>query len=177
MPASQEFEGRAKFLKSFIEGENTDGNGHGTHVSGTIGSKSYGVAKKAEIFGVKVLSNSGSGSYSGVIAGIDFVANDTKTRPCPKGAVANMSLGGGYSAAVNNAANNLVSKGVFLGVAAGNDNRDAANTSPASAANACTVGATTINDGRSSFSNYGRVVDIFAPGSNILSTWINNGTV
>nr|ADK74313.2 alkaline serine protease P32 [Metapochonia rubescens] len=171
-----EFEGRATFLKSFISGQNTDGNGHGTHCSGTIGSRSYGVAKKTKLFGVKVLDNSGSGSYSGVISGMDYVAQDAKTRSCPKGHFASMSLGGGYSAAVNQAAASLVSSGVFLAVAAGNDNRDAQNTSPASEPSACTVGATASNDARSSFSNYGRVVDIFAPGTGVLSTWIGGST-
>lgn len=173
----QEFEGRATFLKSFISGQNTDGNGHGTHCSGTIGSRSYGVAKKTKLYGVKVLDNSGSGSYSGIISGMDYVAQDAKTRNCPKGHFASMSLGGGYSAAVNQGAASLVSSGVFLAVAAGNDNKDAQNTSPASEPSACTVGATASNDARSSFSNYGRVVDIFAPGTGVLSTWIGGSTV
>ncbi|KAK2591833.1 Cuticle-degrading protease [Conoideocrella luteorostrata] len=171
-----EFEGRAKFLKSFINGQNTDGNGHGTHCSGTIGSKSYGVAKKAKLYGVKVLDNSGSGSYSAIIAGMDYVAKDFKSRGCTKGAIASMSLGGGYAASVNQAAASLVRSGVFLAVAAGNDNRDAQNTSPASETTACTVGATDRNDNRSVFSNYGRVVDIFAPGTDVLSTWIGGTT-
>lgn len=172
----REFEGRATWLKSFIPGENSDGNGHGTHCAGTIGSKSYGVAKKAKLFAVKVLSNQGSGSYSGIISGMDFVAQDAQSRNCPNGHFASMSLGGGYSAAVNQGAAALVSSGVFLAVAAGNDNRDAQNTSPASEVSACTVGATASNDARSSFSNYGRVVDIFAPGTGILSTWIGGST-
>lgn len=176
-PALQEFEGRALQIKSFITGQETDGNGHGTHVAGTIGSKTYGVAKKTSIYGVKVLDNSGSGSYSAVIGGIDFVAKDAVGRKCPKGSVANMSLGGGYSSAVNQAAASLVRSNVFLGVAAGNENKDAANTSPASEVSACTVGATDDSDARSYFSNYGKVVDIFAPGSNILSTWPGGGTV
>lgn len=171
-----EFEGRATFLKSFVSGQNSDGNGHGTHCSGTIGSKSYGVAKKTKLYGVKVLNNSGSGAYSAIIAGMEYVANDYPSRGCPAGAIASMSLGGGYAASVNRAAAALVRSGVFLAVAAGNENRDAQNTSPASEATACTVGATDINDNRSSFSNYGRVVDIFAPGTNILSTWIGGTT-
>ncbi|KAK5988202.1 Cuticle-degrading protease [Cladobotryum mycophilum] len=170
-----EFEGRAKQIKSFISGQTADGNGHGTHVAGTIGSKTYGVAKKTSIYGVKVLDNSGSGSYSAVIAGIDFVATDYKTKSCPKGAVANMSLGGGFSAAVNTAAANLIKAGVFLAVAAGNSNVDAKDTSPASEPTVCTVGATTNADARASFSNFGAVVDIWAPGQDITSTWLNNG--
>lgn len=173
----QEFEGRATFLRSFISGQETDGHGHGTHCAGTIGSKSYGVAKKAKLYGVKVLDNQGSGSYSGIISGMDYVASDSKTRGCPKGAIASMSLGGGYSASVNQGAAALVNSGVFLAVAAGNDNRDAQNTSPASEPSACTVGATDSSDRRSSFSNFGRVVDIFAPGTGVLSTWIGGSTV
>ncbi|KAL6872054.1 serine protease [Trichoderma novae-zelandiae] len=171
-----DFEGRATFLRTFVSGQNTDGNGHGTHVSGTIGSRTYGVAKKTQIFGVKVLDNSGSGSFSTVIAGMDFVADDAQTRNCPNGAVANMSLGGGFTASVNQAAASLISAGVFLAVAAGNDGADARNTSPASEPTVCTVGASTSSDARASFSNYGSVVDIFAPGQDILSTWPNRQT-
>ncbi|KAG6140295.1 Cuticle-degrading protease [Claviceps purpurea] len=171
-----EFEGRATFLKSFVSGQDVDGNGHGTHCAGTIGSKTYGVAKKANLYGVKVLNDAGSGSRSAIIAGMDYVAQDSRTRACPKGRVVNMSLGGAYSAAVNNAAAALVRGGNFLAAAAGNKNRDAANTSPASEVTACTVGATDINDNRSTFSNYGPLVDIFAPGTDILSTWIGGTT-
>lgn len=174
---AQEFEGRAAQIKTFITNDNTDGNGHGTHVAGTIGSRSYGVAKKTKLYGVKVLDDGGSGSFAGIIAGIDFVASDSKTRNCPKGVVANMSLGGGRSDSVNQAAASLVNANVFLAVAAGNSNADSAGFSPASEPSVCTVGATTISDARSSFSNYGKLVDIFAPGTAILSTWLNGGTV
>ena len=118
------------------------------------------------------LGPSHSAFSSGVIAGINFVASDAATRSCPKGAVANMSLGGSKSTAVNSAAAALVRSGVFLAVAAGNENTNAANSSPASEPSVCTVGATTSSDVRSSFSNYGSIVDIFAPGTSILSTWI-----
>ncbi|CBX91628.1 similar to subtilisin-like serine protease PR1A [Plenodomus lingam JN3] len=172
-----EFEGRATFLANYAgDGSNNDGNGHGTHVAGTIGSKTYGVAKKTQLYAVKVLDASGSGTNSGVIAGINFVANDAKTRSCPKGAVANMSLGGSRSTAVNSAAANVVSAGVFLAVAAGNEAQDASNSSPASEATAYTVGATDSSDRLASFSNFGSVVDILAPGVAILSTWLNGGT-
>ncbi|OAQ60783.1 alkaline serine protease P32 [Pochonia chlamydosporia 170] len=171
-----EFEGRATFLKSFIEGQNKDGHGHGTHCAGTIGSKTYGVAKKAKIYGVKVLNDRGSGPVSVIIAGMDFVAQDAKSRGCPKGAIASMSLGGSRNAALNQAAASMVSSGIFLAVSAGNDNGDAANKSPASEPSACTVGSTTSGDARSSFSNFGPIVDIFAPGSSVLSTWIGGGT-
>ncbi|KAB5583627.1 peptidase S8/S53 domain-containing protein [Coniochaeta sp. 2T2.1] len=170
-----DFEGRATFLYNAVDSSNTDGNGHGTHVAGTIGSKTYGVAKKTKLYAVKVLDSSGSGSTSGVIAGMNYVTTDSKTRSCPNGTVANMSLGGGTSTAINSAAKAMVSAGVFLAVAAGNDNVNAANTSPANEPSVCTVGATTSADARASYSNYGSAVDIFAPGTNILSTW-NTGT-
>lgn len=172
----QQFGGRAQNIKTFVN-QTTDGNGHGTHLAGIIGSVIYGVAKKTKIYGVKCLDDSGSGSYSNVIAAMDFVAKDYKTRGCPKGAMANISLGGGFSAAVNKAAAALVSTGVFVSVAAGGDNTDAKNTSPASEPTVCTVGASTERDERASYSNYGAIIDIFAPGGNILSTWLKGNTV
>ncbi|KAI8941275.1 hypothetical protein NX059_002505 [Plenodomus lindquistii] len=166
-----EFEGRATFLANFVgDGSQTDGNGHGTHVAGTIGSKTYGVAKKTRLFAVKVLKADGSGTMSGVLAGINFAANDSKSRNC-KGAVANLSLGGGKSAALNSAAANAVSAGLFLAVAAGNSAVDAGNASPASEPTVYTVGATDSNDKFATFSNFGPSVDILAPGVAILSTW------
>ncbi|KAL7793689.1 peptidase S8/S53 domain-containing protein [Trichoderma ceciliae] len=171
-----DFEGRATFLRTFVPGQNTDGHGHGTHVSGTIGSRSYGVAKRTQIFGVKVLDNTGSGTLSNVIAGMDFVASDAQTRNCPNGSVANMSLGGGFSTAINQAAAALISSGIFLAVAAGNNNVDARASSPASELTVCTVGATNSADARAYFSNYGTIVDIFAPGQDILSTWPGGST-
>jgi subtilisin family serine protease len=175
--AHPEFEGRATFLANYAgDGQNSDGNGHGTHCAGTVGSKTYGVAKATKLYGVKVLDASGSGSNSGVIAGINFVANDAKTRSCPNGAVGSMSLGGVRSTAVNSAAANAVSAGVFFAVAAGNDGADAGNSSPASEPTVYTVGATDSSDKVASFSNYGTVVDIHAPGVSILSTWNNGGT-
>ncbi|ODA82972.1 hypothetical protein RJ55_01481 [Drechmeria coniospora] len=171
-----EFEGRASQIRSFIIGQKTDGHGHGTHCAGTIGAKTFGVAKKTKIYGVKVLDNSGRGSYAGIIAGIDFSIRDSRSRKCPKGVVANMSLGGGFSQAVNSAAAAMIRAGIFLAVAAGNDNTDASNYSPASEPTVCTVGASTSSDERSDFSNYGPVVDIYAPGSDVLSTWIGGRT-
>ncbi|KAK4151133.1 peptidase S8/S53 domain-containing protein [Chaetomidium leptoderma] len=170
--AHSQFGGRATFVANFVDSSNTDGNGHGTHVAGTIGSSTYGVAKKTSLYAVKVLGSDGSGSTSGVIAGINFVADDAPKRNCPKGVVVNMSLGGGYSASINRAAAGLVDAGIFMAVAAGNDNANAANYSPASEASVCTVGSTDSSDRKSSFSNWGSYVDIQAPGSNILSTWI-----
>lgn len=113
---------------------------------------------------------------SGVIAGMNFVTTDVQTRNCPNGTVANMSLGGGFSTAINTAAHAMIDAGVFLAVAAGNSNDDASFYSPSSEPSVCTVGATEISDARASYSNYGSVVDIFAPGTNILSTWIGSTT-
>ncbi len=153
----------------------SDCDGHGTHVAGTVGSDTYGVAPGVTIIGVRVLNCSGSGSYSGVIAGIDHVAAEAVKTSRPD--VANMSLGGGYSAAVNQAVENAVSAGVVMAVSAGNDYAtDACTKSPASAPSAITVASSTSSDARSSFSNVGPCVDIFAPGSSIKSTVMRSGT-
>ncbi|KAF2706446.1 subtilisin-like serine protease-like protein PR1A [Pleomassaria siparia CBS 279.74] len=172
-----EFEGRAEWLENFTgDGLDNDGYGHGTHCAGTIGSKTYGVAKKTKLYAVKVLDSGGSGSWSGVIAGIQYAANDQLTRDCPKGSVANMSLGGGKTQAVNDAVAAGVAAGLFFGVAAGNNNGNAANYSPASEPSACTVAASNSSDTKAIFSNYGALVDIWAPGVSVLSTWIGAST-
>lgn len=150
-----------------------DGNGHGTHVSGTVGGTTYGVAKNVTLVAVRVLDSSGSGTNSGVIAGINFVASDHQAG---QPAVANMSLGGGASSAVDSAVATAVSDGVTFAVAAGNDNLDACGSSPAREPSAITVGSTTTTDARSSFSNFGTCVDIFAPGSSITSSWNTSDT-
>jgi subtilisin family serine protease len=148
-----------------------DCNGHGTHVAGTVGGSTYGIAKSVRLFSVRVLSCSGSGTISGVIAGVDWV-----TRNHVKPAVANMSLGGGASTSLDTAVRNSISAGVTYAVAAGNSNVNAANSSPARVGEAITVGSTTSTDARSSFSNYGSIVDIFAPGSSIRSAWHTSDT-
>ncbi|WP_029480807.1 S8 family peptidase [Deinococcus marmoris] len=153
------------------DGNNSDCQGHGTHVAGTVGSATWGVAKGVQLVAVKVLDCSGSGSNSGVIAGVNWALNN-KSGP----AVANMSLGGGFSQAVNDAVNNAAARDLVMVVAGGNENQNACNVSPASAANAITVGATTNTDARASYSNYGSCLDLFAPGSNITSTWIGSNT-
>ncbi|WP_257455091.1 S8 family peptidase [Archangium lipolyticum] len=165
------FGGRANNVYDAFGGNGQDCNGHGTHVAGTVGSSTYGVAKGVSLHGVRVLDCNGSGTNSGVIAGIDHVRTNHI-----KPAVANMSLGGGYSATVNTAVTNLANAGVFVAVAAGNDNANACNYSPASAPVVTTVAATTKTTARASYSNYGSCVDIYAPGSSITSTWSNGST-
>ena len=169
-----EFEGRAQNVFDAFGGSGNDCNGHGTHVAGTIGGKLYGVAKKSMPRGVRVLDCNGSGSYSGIIAGVDWVrANHLKP------AVANMSLGGGASTSVDDAVKNLSNAGVFVAVAAGNSNANACNYSPARAAyNTAVAGvaASTSTDYKASYSNYGSCVDLYAPGSSIKSAWIGGGT-
>ncbi len=165
-----EFGGRAANVYDAFGGNGADCNGHGTHVAGTVGATNYGVAKGVQLRGLRVLDCSGSGTWSGVIAGMDWVRSNA-VRP----AVANMSLGGGFNASVNTAADNLANSGVFLAVAAGNNSSDACSFSPASAAAATTVGSTDRNDARSYYSNFGSCVDIYAPGNGIASTWLNNG--
>jgi subtilisin family serine protease len=166
-----QFGGRASNVFDAFGGNGQDCNGHGTHVAGTIGGSTYGVAKSAMLRGVRVLNCSGSGSNSGVIAGVDWVTNN-HINP----AVANMSLGGGASSALDTAVNNLANSGVPIAVAAGNSNVDACTSSPARAANAITVGSITQSGSRSSFSNFGTCLDIFAPGSGILSSWFSSDT-
>lgn len=162
--------------KSFTDDGTNDGNGHGTHVAGTIGSKTYGLAKKVNIIAVKVLNSQGSGTTSGVIAGIDWAASEVK-RKNPSGkrkSVANMSLGGGASTALDKSVAAATIAGLVFAVAAGNSAGDACNLSPARVSEAITVAASDINDNLASFSEKGVCVDIVAPGVNILSTW-NNG--
>lgn len=170
-----EFGGRASAGFDAFGGNGQDCNGHGTHVAGTVGSNAYGLAKNVTLIGVRVLNCSGSGSNSGVIAGVDYVTQQKQSNPSIP-MVANMSLGGGASTALDNAIRNSVAAGVTYAVAAGNENQNACNVSPARVGEALTVGSTTSSDNRSSFSNYGTCVDLFAPGSSITSTWSTSNT-
>ncbi|MGX1129525.1 subtilisin family serine protease [Streptomyces glaucescens] len=165
--------GRAFNGYDAVDGDTTaqDGNGHGTHVATTIAGSTYGVAKKAKIVAVRVLNNSGSGTTAGVVAGIDWV---TQNHSGPS--VANLSLGGGVSTTLDNAVRNSIASGVTYAVAAGNSNANASSFSPARVSEAITVGATTSTDARASYSNYGSVLDIFAPGSSITAGWHTSDT-
>jgi len=169
--AHTDFNGRASWGRNFIDADDSDGNGHGTHVAGTIGGTKYGMAKNVRLVAVKVLNAGGSGAWSGVISGIQWVANDTRR---PK--TANMSLGGGRNQAVNDAVDAAVRAGVVIVNAAGNNNQDTCNFSPAGAPLGIAVGATDNADRKATFSNHGPCMTLFAPGVSITSDWIGSPT-
>jgi subtilisin family serine protease len=172
----EDFGGRAVSGIDTVDGDDdaTDCAGHGTHVAGTVGGTEYGVAKDVSLVAVRVLDCGGSGSFDGVIAGIDWVTAD---HAAGEPAVANMSLGGGFSQAVNDAVSAAVADGVTFALAAGNDSgADACDGSPSSTAEALTVGASEDTDARAVYSNIGSCVDIFAPGSDITSAWYTDDT-
>ncbi|HEX5708916.1 MAG TPA: S8 family peptidase [Pyrinomonadaceae bacterium] len=169
--AHTQFGGRATNVFDVNGGNGQDCNGHGTHVSGTIGGSTYGVAKSVQLRGVRVFGCGSTTSTSNIIAGVNYVAAN---RQLP--AVANMSVGGPASTSMDNAVQNLINSGVTVAVAAGNSSTNACTQSPARLAAAITVGSTTSSDARSSFSNFGTCVDLFAPGSSILSAWYTSNT-
>ncbi|MGW1373786.1 S8 family serine peptidase [Streptomyces sp. NPDC002446] len=164
----KDFGGRATSGFDAIDNDDNadDGNGHGTHVAGTIAGEAHGVAKKAKIVAVRVLDDQGSGTTEQVVAGIDWV---TKNHKGPS--VANMSLGGGADEALDAAVKKAIESGVTFGVAAGNESSDAGQGSPSRVKEAITVASSTDKDEQSDFSNFGSVVDLYAPGSDITSDW------
>jgi len=176
-----DFQGRASWGANFIDSTNSDCNGHGTHVAGTIGGATWGVAKKVTLIAVKVLDCDGSGTYSAIISGINWTLQSKNSRGNPS--VANMSLGGPKSSTLDTAINAAVAGGVTIVVAAGNENQNACNVSPASNPNVITVGATgtatlagKLTDVRASFSNFGTCVLLLGPGVDVTSAWIGSTT-
>ncbi|WP_053227412.1 S8 family peptidase [Solirubrobacter soli] len=167
------FGGRASWGTNTVDATSSDCNGHGTHVAGTVGGAPYGVAKNVKLVAVKVLGCSGSGTTAGVVAGIDWV---TAQHAAGQPAVANMSLGGGASTALDQAVQRSIADGVTYAIASGNSNANACNASPARVPEAITVNASTNTDARASFSNFGTCTDIFAPGQDITSAWIGTNT-
>jgi subtilisin family serine protease len=172
------FGGRAFWATDCTGDGQSDNDGHGTHVAGTIGSATYGVAKNVSLYAVKICSGpTGNATcpYSVITCGIDYVTGQKQSNPSIP-MVVNMSIGGAFSASENNSIQGSINAGVFYAVAAGNNSADACNYSPSSSPNAFTVGATTTSDARASFSNFGACVDIFAPGVGITSTWNTSDT-
>jgi subtilisin family serine protease len=172
-----EFGGRAIWGNNFVNTNNTDENGHGSHVAGTIGGATYGVSKAVELVAVKVLDAQGSGTTSKLLAGLDWVETNVTARGLSGKSVVNISIGGAFSSALNSAIAGLTGAGVTVAVAAGNDAVDASGVSPASASTALTVGAfDATTDVYASFSNFGKSVDVFAPGVSVLSVGFANDT-
>jgi len=179
----EDFNGRAFWGITTVPGSsNEDKSGHGTHVASTVAGKTYGFAKKSLIYAVKVLGDNGSGTNAGVIQGVEWASNQAATKKKPS--VGNMSLGGGLSVALDKAVNSATADSLRIVVAAGNDNKDCSLTSPARASDVITVGSTTLGvidnniqvDQRSSFSNFGVCVNVFAPGSAITAAWPTTDT-
>ncbi|KAH7337443.1 serine protease [Rhizoctonia solani] len=172
--AHSSFGGRARWGATYGGYANADGNGHGTHTAATAVGNTYGVATSANVISVKVLSDAGSGSYSDIIAGVNYVVTSAASSGRPS--IATLSLGGSANSALDSAISAAIGKGIHFTVAAGNSNVDAANTSPARVAAANTIGAVDSSNRKASFSNYGSVLDVWALGVNVLSAWIGSTT-
>ncbi|PBP28721.1 subtilase [Diplocarpon rosae] len=172
----QEYGGRAVWGANFVNSVDTDENGHGSHVAGTVGGATFGVAKQVRLVAVKTLDASGAGTNSGVISALNFVETNATALGLAGKAIMNMSIGGSKSAALNAAVAGLTRAGVTVIVAAGNEGQDANNVSPASAPSAITVGAVDVEDAIASFSNFGTSVDIFATGVQVQSVGIKSDT-
>ncbi len=170
-PAHPDFEGRATVAFDALGGDGVDCNGHGTHIAGTVGGATYGVAKKVALAGVRVLDCNGSGTLENVMRGMDWVVQNA-ARP----AVANMSLGGANNRTLNEAATRLAGSGVFLAVGAGSEAADACDVSPGGADGVFTTAASDTADNHAGFSNGGTCVEAYAPGVEITSTWLDGGT-
>ncbi|KAJ2915902.1 hypothetical protein MD484_g4494, partial [Candolleomyces efflorescens] len=169
-----QFGGRARFAASFGGYPTVDGHGHGTHVAATAIGRQFGVAKAANVHAIRVLSDTGSGSTADIVSGMNYALLQARTSGKPS--IVSMSLGGAANVAIDAAANALVAAGVHVTVAAGNSNVNAQNTSPARVQSLITVGASNIADAKANFSNYGPVVDVFAPGQNVISAWKDSDT-
>ncbi|KAK2740928.1 Subtilisin-like protease 3 [Myotisia sp. PD_48] len=171
-----EFRGRIVWGTNKIDSDNRDGHGHGTHTAGTFAGATYGVAKKANIVAVKVLDSQSRGTMSSIMDGISWCVTDARSKNILGKAAMNLSLGGGFTQAVNDAAAQAQSAGILVVAAAGNDNKNAQGYSPASTPSICTVASSANGDSKSSFSNWGAVIDIYAPGSNIISARPGSGS-
>lgn len=172
----QDFGGRASQVKSFIDGSDKDDHGHGTHCAGTAGSKTWGVAKQTKLLGVKILDSSGKGKWAGINSGLEWVVSDSESRGC-KGVFVNLSIDGPDSKSTKEMMAKLVGLGIFIAGAAGNFNKDVGNNTPGSEPSICTVGATDYQDKKALFSNFGKALDILAPGMTIVSTVPGGGKV
>jgi len=172
----RDFGGRATFGANYAGGSNNDGNGHGTHCAGTVGGSTFGIAKGARLVGVKVLSDSGSGSISGIISGIQWSTTNYRSRPANSHGVISMSLGGTTGGTMQTAIRAAKTAGIVVVVAAGNSNANACSFFPAAYPECITVASSDAYDYRSSFSNYGTCCKIFAPGTGITSTWNDGST-
>ncbi|KAI1912735.1 subtilisin-like serine protease [Ophidiomyces ophidiicola] len=171
-----DFRGRATWGTNTVDSINRDCNGHGTHCAGTVAGTTYGIAKNARLVAVKVLDCNGSGSTSAIMRGLEWAVQHARSNGGAGRAVMNMSLGGSFSQASNAAAAAVVRAGIFLAVAAGNSNRDTRGFSPASEPTVCTIAASNIRDQKASFSNWGSLIDVYAPGQDVLSARPGGGT-